>query len=68
MSEGVSWVHDRLRKDLEDRRQQLLEFLARGVPYHEYVGFIGRLKENERQQADIAEMFKDFYQGEEEDV
>ena len=64
---GVSWLHDKLRAGLKERREQLRTYLERGVPFHEYVGFIGRVKENERQQNELDELFKDFYQLEDED-
>lgn len=62
---GVSWLHDTQRAELVAREQFLLEALGTGLPYHEYIGFVGRLKECRRQQGELADLFKSFYQAEE---
>lgn len=61
---GVSWLHDKLRADLKERESFLLEACGSGIPFHEYLPMVGRLRENRRMQAEIAELFTDFYQGE----
>lgn len=62
---GASWLHDHMRQNLEDREQFLKDAMSRGLPYHEYIGFVGRHRECLRQQDELAELFKDFYQAEE---
>lgn len=64
---GVSWLHDTLRQQLEDREQQILEVLGRGLDYPSYIKTTGMLQECRRQQGTLAEQFKEFYQGEEDD-
>lgn len=64
---GVSWLHDRLRADLNDRAEHLKDAMSRGLPFHEYIGFVGRYKECLRQQSELAQLFTDFYQSEEEE-
>lgn len=64
---GVSWLHDHLRASLRERREKLRESVEKGVPYPEYLGTVGRIKENQRQQDQLAELFKDFYQGDDYD-
>lgn len=63
---GVSWLHDRLRKDLEDREQAILEGLGRDLDYASYIKTNGRLHENRRQQMELRELFKEFYQFDDE--
>jgi len=64
---GVSWLHDTMRAKLKEREQFLLEACGHGLPYHEYVGFVGRIRECRRQIDELAETFKDFYQAEEDE-
>jgi len=64
---GVSWLHDKMRIELEEREQFLLEACGKGLPYHEYLGFVGRLRECRRQIGELAELFKEFYTLDEED-
>ena len=61
---GVSWLHDHQLSKLKERAEFLKDAMSRGLPYHEYIGFLGRHKECLRQQDDLAELFKDFYQSE----
>ena len=63
---GVSWLHDTMRERLEERSQFLKEACASGIPYHEYLPMVGRHRECIRQINELAEMFKEFYQAEEE--
>lgn len=62
---GASWLHDHQLAKLKTREEFLKDAMARGLPYHEYIGFVGRHRECLRQQQDLAELFKDFYQAEE---
>jgi hypothetical protein len=62
---GVSWLHDHQLAKLKEREEFLKDAMSRGLPYHEYIGFVGRHKECLRQIDDLAELFKDFYQSEE---
>lgn len=64
---GVSWLHDTQKAKLKEREQFLLESCGKGLPYHEYIGFVGRLRECRRQLDELAELFTDFYQAEEEE-
>lgn len=63
---GVSWLHDKQMEMLKERAEFLKDAMSRGLPYHEYIGFIGRHKECLRQQDDLSELFKDFYRAEDE--
>lgn len=63
---GVSWLHDNHLSNLKDREDFLLEACGTGLPYHEYLAMVGRLRENRRQQGELAELFKEFYQAEDE--
>ena len=64
---GVSWLHDKLMAILQEREEFLKEAMGTGLPYHEYIGFVGRRKECVRHQSEIAEIFTEFYQADEED-
>jgi len=66
-SSGVSWLHDKLRSELEERRESLRSSMEKGLNYHEYIQYCGRIRENERQQDSLAALFKDFYQGDDDD-
>lgn len=63
---GVSWLHDTLREKLTEREHFLLEACGTGIPYHEYLAMVGRLRECRRQMGELAELFQEFYQAEEE--
>jgi hypothetical protein len=62
---GVSWLHDTLRKRLEERKKFLQEACASGLHYHEYLPMVGRYRETVRQINELAELFTEFYQSEE---
>jgi hypothetical protein len=64
---GVSWLHDHQLKQLQARSDFLKDAMARGVPYHEYINFVGRHKECLRQMDDLRELFADFHTAEEEE-
>ena len=64
---GVSWLHDKMREKLEERKQFLMEAIAHGVPEAEYRGFVGRIRECKRQIDELDEVFAMFYQEEEID-
>ena len=64
---GVSWLHDHLRVQLEEREQQILEVLGRGLDYPSYIKTTGMLQECKRQIGELQELFQKFYQDEEED-
>jgi len=64
---GVSWLHDTLKKVTEERIKFLTEAMATGLPFHEYIGFVGRHKEAQRMlKITLPEMFEEFYSAEEE--
>jgi hypothetical protein len=64
---GVSWLHDKLRTDLEARKEYLMEAIATGLPQEEYRQFVGRYRECKRQLDELGELFADFYQNEDAD-
>lgn len=64
---GVSWLHDSLRQQLKEREQTILEVCGRGLDYPSYIKTTGMLQENRRQQGELDELFKEFYQGDEDD-
>ena len=65
---GVSWLHDKLRAEAQDRIDILKEGIAEGVPLHEYQAMVGRYKEAKRQLSIVLpEIFADFYQAEEDE-
>lgn len=59
---GVSWLHDKLVQELEDRGEALKEGMARGVPVEEYKQFVGRYRENREIRFMVTEIFEGFYQ------
>lgn len=64
---GVSWLHDKLRAELEEREQAILQVFRRDLDYPSYIKTNGMLRENTRQQDALRELFQTFYQDEEED-
>lgn len=59
---GVSWLHDKLVEQAEDRVEILKEGIAEGVPLHEYQAMVGRYKEAKRQLTIvIPELFEEFH-------
>jgi hypothetical protein len=65
---GVSWLHDRLVKDINERIRWLEENLGKGVPLHEYGNFVGRIKELRRTRDDLVpEAFKDLSGSDDDD-
>jgi hypothetical protein len=65
---GVSWLHDRLVKDINERIRFLEESLGKGVPIHEYGNFVGRIKELKRTRDGLLpEAFKDLSGSDDDD-
>ena len=65
MQTGSSWLYDTILSKLKERQEFLKDAMSRGLPYHEYINFVGRHKECLRQQNELGEIFTDFHQSEE---
>ncbi len=63
---SVSWLHDTLRIRLTERAEGLMYKISKGVPQDEYRQMVGRFRENERQQSELAELFEEFYTSEDD--
>ena len=66
---GVSWLHDKLKSILSDRKESLASGIANGVPLEEYRQMVGRYRETDRMLGTtLPELFHEFYQSEDDDL
>ena len=65
---GVSWLHDRLLRELKERKEHLQEGLGEGVPLQQYRQLVGRIQEIKRMiKITLPEIFQELYSADEDE-